>query len=229
MKAIITRLAPVLALASVFALGNAQIYSQAPDGTGSSISQNDIGGLGNFATTYDNFELNSTDTIENVQWIGQYSAVSQAHLPDITGFTVNFYSDSSGSVGNLLESNYVAGTSNEELVSFDSNFNPLFLYSMDLPTVLPGETTPGFVATANTQYWMSIVADQTFPPFWGWSYSSDGDGQSYADFLGTRYPQSADLSFALFDSPQAVPEPTTYVAFGGAALIFARRRRSKKA
>ena len=48
------------------------VYAQNPDFQGLIASQNDTGGLGNFATSYDNFTLGSATAINQVQWVGGY-------------------------------------------------------------------------------------------------------------------------------------------------------------
>jgi hypothetical protein len=72
-----------------------------------------------------------------------------------------------------------------------------------------------FSGTYNTQYWLSLYPDLGFPPQWGWSSGTGGDGFSYQDFFGARSQLNVDMAFDVgggcawsgFDC--VVPEPGT--------------------
>ena len=164
--------------------------------------------------------MGSATTITQVEWVGGYYNPQIAGA--IGGWTVVFYSDHAGQPGGILTSFFFLGNGGETPLGTDSLGDPVFLYSSPLIS---------FSAAAGTTYWMSVVPDLPFPPQWGWTSSSQGDGVSYTDdFLGNRFQNSTDLSFALFatQSP-GVPEPgtLTMLASGivGSLGIFRRRRK----
>jgi hypothetical protein len=136
----------------------AVLYDQPTNSFGGFFSQNDttLGGLGNYATVYDNFTLGATNTIGLVSWVGSYSPPPAGTM---TGYTITFYSDAAGAPGGALyTTGDVAGNANETFLLTDSFSNPTFTYSAPV----------NFTALAGTQYWMSIVADVADPPGWVW-------------------------------------------------------------
>jgi hypothetical protein len=172
------------------------IYVQPPDNSGNLYaSQNDTnsGGLGNFATVYDNFTLGSTSSINMVKWTGGY--FNPGPPGAITAFDVDFWADSGGAPGASLASTVVAGNANETFLGSDT-----YSYSLNLGTP--------FTALAGTQYWLSVEPDMGFPPQWGWATStgSPGDGTAYQDFIGTGSQPGTDFAFSL-SGTTATPEP----------------------
>lgn len=182
------------------------IYCQEFDHTGNAYSsQNDTNGFGLFAQVYDNFKLSISQTIKQAYWEGAYFNPPQQG--PITGWTISFYADVAGQPGNLLYSTHIAGTANE---TFDGNFGgfPTYTYSAVLD----------FSAAADFTYWLSVYPDLGFPPQWGWSSGTGGDGISYQDFFGTRSQLAADMAFALAPHEGAVPEPGTLIMLGTGVL-----------
>jgi hypothetical protein len=193
-----------------------QLYCQEFDGTGNAYSsQNDTNGLGLFAQVYDNFTLGSDSTVDSIHWEGEY--FNPPNQGPISAWTVQFFSDNGGQPGSLLSSTNVPGTANE---TFDGTFGgfPAYTYSV---------TGLGFAATGGTQYWVSVVPDLGFPPQWGWSSGTGGDGISYQDFFGTRSQLAADMAFALDGGGGGVPEPGTLVMLGTGVLGVAGMIRRK--
>ena len=188
------------------------VYAQNPDFNGAYSSQNDTtGGNGNFATAYDNFTLGSTTSISSVEWIGSY--FNPPARGNITGWTLNIYSDNAGIPGGLLyTTGDVAGTAGETFLEIDNVGDPAYLYGLPV----------SFTASAGTQYWMSLVPDVGFPPQWGWETGTGGDGAAYQCFVGTCGAIPNDLSFALFAN-SSVPEPSSVLllvtALGAFGLI----------
>lgn len=219
-----------LLLSVASASATSTLYTQPNGGSGNGYaSQNDTNGLGNFATTYDNFTLHihfrpgSPDApppssgITTVQWFGQYFNPPTAGA--ITAFTISFYADAGGVPGALVESDTIAGNANETLVGLAGDGLPLYSYSADIIAFAP---------IADTQYWMSIVPDLGFPPRWGWSSGTGGDGQGYQCFFGTCGFIGDDLAFTLNGNiPPQVPEPSSSVLIAtgllGAAASIRRR------
>jgi len=187
------------------------LYFQNPDYNGAYSSQNDtVGGLGNFATAYDNFTLTGNYNITSVEWIGSY--FNPPNQGTITGWTLNFYADNSGTPGALLYSTGdVAGNASEAFLQNDNAGDPTYLYGLNT----------AFFAANGTQYWLSVVPDLGFPPQWGWETATGGDGASYQCFLGTCGAQPNDLSFALFgNAAAAVPEPSSVLLVATALVAL---------
>jgi hypothetical protein len=172
--------------------GESLVYGQATDYNGGYASQNDASGLGNFATTYDNFTLGSAANINQVTWVGSYIS----GVGGITGFTVNFYSNAGNAPSSLLASYIVAGTAGETFLQNDNPGNPTYAYVLGL--------TSNFAAAAGKEYWLSVVPNLAFPPQWLWETSSQGDTNAYQCFFGTCGNISADLAFGLYTP---LPEP----------------------
>lgn len=195
------------------------IYSQPLDvvATGLLPSQNDtsIPGSPNFATVYDDFTLTSSLTVTDVHWVGGYIL----DPPNITAFTVTFWSDNAGPSGSVLLAQSISGNAGE---TDDSLVTNRFDYSVDLPI--------SFSASAGTKYWLSIVADLPFPDVWAWAYGSGGDTKSYQDYTGQpRYENLTDLAFELTGTGAAVPEPATMLLLGSGLIgLWGFRRKFKK-
>lgn len=191
------------------------LYTQPYDGSGNLLaSQNDTnsGGLGNFATVYDNFTLANVSSISEVTWTGGY--FNPATQAPIAQFDVSFYSDSGGAPGALLTSYVITGTATETLLG-----GAIYTYDVSLPTA--------FSAAGGTQYWLSVVPDLGFPPQWGWATGMGGDGSAYQVFLGSGGPVAFDMSFALGGT--TIPEPVSFaltgIGLGLVGLASWRRRR----
>jgi hypothetical protein len=199
------------------AVNAATLYDQPWDGTGNAASsQNDTGGgNGNFATVYDNFAIGGGGTVTGVNFTGAYFNPPSAG--SITKFTVNFYADSAGQVGSSLATFSVAGNGGESGCATTGG------------TLTCGyNLAVNFNAAAGTQYWMSIVPDLSFPPQWGWSTGTNGDGKSFQDFFGTRSQLTSDFAFTLTGNA-AVPEPATWaLMLGGFGLAGAALRRRQR-
>ena len=192
------------------------IYNQPFDGSGQLYaSQNDTnsGGFGNFATVYDNFTLSTATEVWGVQWTGGYF---NGTIAPIAGFTLQFYSDSGGVPGASIYSTYIPGTAGETDIGLYGAYE-LYNYSAGLGTP--------FDAAGGTQYWLSIVPDIGFPPQWGWTSGTGGDGASYQVFFGAGSVLAADMAFSL-----STPEPFTFgligIGLAGIALVKVRRVRS---
>ena len=98
------------------------IYIQPYDGQGNAYaSQNDTtGGLGLFATVYDNFTLAGGGTITDVAWTGSYFSGTRSAIAQ---WTVNLYADNAGAPGTSLYVEAFTGTGNETLLSGGADTN----------------------------------------------------------------------------------------------------------
>ncbi len=194
------------------------LYNQSFDGSGGAYSSQDdtTGGNGNFATAYDNFTLPSLSSVATVSWVGEYF---NGTIAPISGFTLQFYSDNAGIPGASVYSTFIAGTANETDIGGTGLGDEAYSYSANLGTA--------FTALGGVQYWLSIVPDLGFPPQWGWSTGTGGDGASYQVFLGTGAAKTGDLTFEL--DGLAIPEPLTFglIGFGLAGIALVKFRRSR--
>jgi hypothetical protein len=189
------------------------VYAQPTNLGGAYTSQNDSV-LGNFATAYDNFTLGTATAITSMDWTGSFNPAAGT----ITGFTVEFWSNSGNAPNTLLSTFNISGNANQAFISNDTVGNPTYSYS----------ATINFAAAAGTEYWISIVASLNGPPQWGWETGTGGDGQAYQCFNGACGNISSDLAFDLFKTQQiGTPEPGSLILLGTGILGLAGTLRRK--
>lgn len=197
------------------ASANPVVYQQAPSSSPNAYaSQFDTGANGDFSKVYDDFSLAVDTTITDIHWLGQYFSGSRTNGVD--SFLIQFWSAGSAAPGSLLYSATVVNA-NETLVSGST-----YSYDVDLANA--------FLVQANTTYWVSIQAKMLFPPQWGWSEGTGGNGVATQDFFGTRSSLPFDLAFSLTGTPTTVPEPMSVLLVGLAltAVGVARRAKSQR-
>lgn len=205
-----------LLVGAAHAGSNPVVYQQAASGTPNAYaSQFDTGPNGDFSKVYDDFSLAADTTITDIHWLGQYFSGSRTNGVD--SFLIQFWSAGSGAPASLLYSATVINA-NETLVSGDT-----YSYDVDL--------TNAFLVQANTTYWVSIQAKMLFPPQWGWSEGTGGNGTAVQDFVGTRSSVPFDMAFSLTGIPTGnLPEPASLLLVGlaltGAGLV--RRAKSPR-
>ena len=203
-----------LALLGMSVAAGPQVYVQPYDpSTLGLASQNDtsVGGVGNYATAYDNFTLAGDATITGLTFAGVYFDPGEVGVT--TSFQVQFYDDNAGHPGSSLYSSSIPGNGSEVC---DSSPNPVCTYSV----------TVNFGALGGTPYWLSIVSDSEVQPQWAWAGGTGGDGGAFQLYFGQGTAQEGDLAFSLFATQ--VPEPSSWatmlVGFGAAGTALRRRR-----
>jgi len=204
----------LLVVASPIWANQVVVYSQPPDYQGLFASQNDtaVSGFGSFAASYDNFTRPWSTSLTAVSWVGGY------YNPQTPGsimmWTVSIYSDNAGQPGTALAVFTLTGNGGETFLQNDAIGDPVYRYSAAI----------NFNAAGGTTYWLSVVPSIPFPPQWGWTGSSKGDGLSYTDIFGTRLSNSNDLAFSLTAS---VPEPGSLALLGSGIVGIAGLLRRK--
>lgn len=250
-------LKPIVAL-SAFAFlapnAMAQIVNQPPVGDSGTFAVQDqaVGPSDPYlAKSYDNFTLNSDIMINGFCWSGLYAEPLPAAVSD-TDFIVQIWNVDPGNDlpdvwgGPVLtftfEGGVVAGQGGADLtVTPETGYTSAPIQ----PGITPGggevfhyDANVAPTALAAGDYWISILADQSFDnaapvydPEWQWHYAGPGDGFTYFDRQiqppGTNQQgllvDGKDLAFAI----KAVPEPSTMLMalFGLAPLGLLRRKR----
>jgi hypothetical protein len=186
--------------------GATVLFSQSPANTSAWTSETSNGSNG-FNQVWDNFTLGSQVTVTNVAWTGWI-------LPDfgiINGFTIGFYADAVDGPdhfpGALIYSAAISGFANETRVGAHNAYG---IFDFNAPVV--------FTANANTQYWISIVADPQSATF-GWANSNGGDSSFFEDDQnGTVGPVATDVAFTL--SNASTPEPSSFALAGTGMLAL---------
>lgn len=191
----------------------------------------------------EDFLLNQAATIKNVTWWGElYIGMP---IPGADDFTIRFFGDDGGKPGDLLR-DFSIGNSASRTVDFVRPGPPDPITGFPSADVLTFKYSicfeTGFLAQANTKYWLSIMNALTDDE-WLWGHSMTpgvgfeiqrsfadpvlGPWQPFVDALGTPLGNAA---FQLNDA-EICPEPTSIAMFGVGALgliVAARRRKQTK-
>jgi len=202
----------------------AAIYSQPTNYFGGFYSEDDTsgGGLGSYATTYDDFTLASTSAIGSVSWVG---SILNSVTP--TSFTISIFASTTSACpggeptcpSSPLYTTTVPGSAGQTFLQNDVPFNnPTYSYTDPI----------NFTATGSTEYWISVVATVPSTNDWVWESGTGGDGYSFQTLSGTTNAILVDEAFSL-NSPSSVPEPMyTGLIGGGLVLLALASRRCKR-
>jgi PEP-CTERM motif len=168
--------------------------------------------------TADDFVLGSTQTIQAITWQGE-NGPGGAPGPD--AFHINFYTDPIGGAGSLVASfNLGAANRSEAGFTIPDTGDLVYNYWANLGGA-------GFVATAGTRYWISIVNDALVDPadLWTWAGGFNGTAAGSFNNGASWFTQDASLNFTLNNAQ--LPEPATLglVAIGLIGIARARAQR----
>lgn len=173
----------------------------------------------------DDFTLSSNDTVRSVIWRGLYTDGTPQAVDD---FNINFYSDSAGLPGALLQSFAVGNAVNRvDTGTMSAPCCSFFEYSADLGT--------GIALLASTTYHLSISNDTTSDVTGDWLWAVEffaGGDVSFSFDSGATWSKEAAMFpvayFILDNANASVPEPSTGLLLVGglAALVWRRRKAS---
>jgi hypothetical protein len=165
--------------------------------------------------TADDFMLGSTTSILAVTWQGE-NGPGGAPGPD--AFHILFYTGASTPTTLVGSFNVGAANRSEAGFTIADTGDLVYNYWANLGGA-------GFLATAGTRYWISIVNDAVVDPvdLWTWAGGVNGLGAGSINGGASWFSQTAAPNFTLDAAP--IPEPATLglVAFGLIGLVRARK------
>jgi hypothetical protein len=210
----------LISQAEAISLVTGIIYSQPVSPNGGLLQSSWItpGGSGNDQYVWDNFTLQTTQTITNVTWIGGYDPLLLGSGGPVLDFTVAIYASIPGGsqpdVVNPPLVKYATGGNASETLHGTLGGVTMYDYAFLLPTP--------FTATAGTKYWVQIEAfQQGTTPDWGITVGTGSEGWHYRRIhgdLGDLYQfVPADAAFTLLGPVPGKITPT--VTWGNPADI----------
>ena len=130
---------------------------------------------------WDNFALQTTETITEIGWYGGYDPLKHGLGGPVVDFTVAIYpsiaAGTEPAVANPPLVTYQTGGNAGETAIGLVNGIPMNAYAFSLPT--------GFVASAGVKYWVHIEAFQHgTAPDWGIAAGTDGNGSHFTKGAG---------------------------------------------
>ena len=236
-----TRFAASLLLALLIPLDAAADALYAPTMIGASPRISDYGtSTGAGFRTFDNFTVATGGTVERVTWRGFWLDLNSptpapAPSPDTLSWNIAFHASGGAAPGAALASETFAAASvtstflGPMVFTLGSTFNVL-LYELSIDLATP------FVASAGTEYWVSVLSlsDAYYPAF-ALMGATGGDDSSFQQQLGplmsivNETTVARDRAIFLDGTLRAVPEPATLpLALAGLALLGASLRSQRR-
>jgi len=189
---------------------------------------------------FDNFTLSDNATIDTVQWQGAYvdgRPAGSTGSPEATQFLINFYSDSDGEPGTILDPPNIVRASpseaHETLVGSipdfsdpdDFIFGPLPVTIYDYQVTL---STPVHLL-AGQQYWLGIVAFMPDNAEFDW-FRTVGQGPDNFSWQVSNLGMLSlnfDTTFSLSGTTDvsSVPEPRPWALLGTSLILILAFRR----
>ncbi len=130
---------------------------------------------------WDDFTLQTTETITQIDWIGGYDPARVGLGGPVLDFRIRIYpsipAGSEPAIANPPLVDYlVGGNAGETPIGLVGSIN-MYSYTFTLPTA--------FTASAGVKYWVQIEASQQGGlPDWGFSFGTGGDGNHYRKTSG---------------------------------------------
>ncbi len=181
--------------------------------------------------TFDNFTLNASSNIDNVQWAGSYldpyTDQGNPAQPNSTSFQITFYLDNGGLPGSAVSTSTVAladchptFVNNVQFQNSDGKTLtiPVYGFSAALPNP--------FTAAAGQHYWISFLSNSPSDTLiWAWYSGKGGDSRCVTAF-GSLANKQNDCAFALQGTATSDPSvPSTFFkgesALGSGAYYLA--------
>ena len=232
-KAIFCFLASTLAAANASA---AILYN--PSVIGSSARVSEYGSNDQFGfRSFDNFTLLQNANIERATWYAFWidfnnPVPAAAPSPDVLTWEISFYGDNAGIPGTLLATQPFTAADVASNHQGDGSFTVGDTYNVSFYEYSVDLTNP-FLATAGTQYWISILARSTnYAPTHVLRGATGGDDSSYQQQLGAGESVTSgnsvarDRAIVLEGSP--VPEPGTFALSAAALLLLPLAHRFRR-
>jgi uncharacterized repeat protein (TIGR01451 family) len=152
---------------------------------------------------WDNFTLQYTRVITEIQWVGGYDPTTFGGSGSVLDFKVAIYASIPGGlqpdVVNPPLVEYQTGGNAGEMPAGTFGGVPMYDYHFSLPTA--------FQAQGGTKYWVYIVASQAGPPDWGLTKGTGGDGVHFRNLHEGNIFQllPGDFAFTLLGPPAPLP------------------------
>lgn len=196
------------------ALGIGPIFTQSIDPSGKLLISSwlDPDGSDNDRYVWDNFILQTTETITEIDWYGGYDPTRSGAGGPVLDFRVSIYpsiaAGTEPAVANPPLVQYLTGGNAGQAPIGMVGGTAMYAYAFGLPVE--------FIASAGVKYWVQIEAfQQGSIPDWGIAVGTGGDVSHYLRESGAggdiRYHfASGDAAFTLL-GPIPVIEPRTFI------------------
>ncbi len=230
-----TSLAALCLLGAVSTLSADVLFNQTSvwNGNGSGVGSgwtDEESAAGTGFQSFDNFSIAAGGSINQVSWVGVYTqqTIFLNEAPNTTSWDIDFYGDSAGVPGALLQSTSLSAANVTQQVLGTGSFGGATFTIYEMTADIPA-----FDAVAGTEYWFSPFShnpDESAKFIWAQGTGGDGAGYQHRMTTGSisaNFVLPTDLAFSL----SSVPEPSTLLLVGAgiAAAAFVRNRASARA